>query len=248
LTNVIDVDGGASHVCAVLSDGTTHCLGAGLGIDAVQVRERISNNVVVGIEAIELGYFRNGVMIDGMGGLLAINDGAIYDIDTSLAIFAPVSAASLGDGFQCEVPEMAPKIVACFGSNSLGQLGDGTAIDRPTRMEAATVLDASGDMIDTAVDVELGLSHACVLLSDGSVKCWGAGVWSQLGDGEALNRPNARSMRTTTGAPISNITAVSTGALFTCTLDADGNIWGTGSLGGTPLDYRSFARRLTSRP
>jgi alpha-tubulin suppressor-like RCC1 family protein len=37
------------------------------------------------------------------------------------------------------------------------------------------------------VDVDSGLGHVCALLSDGSVKCWGANNYGQLGNDSSLN-------------------------------------------------------------
>jgi len=56
--------------------------------------------------------------------------------------------------------------VQCWGSNSMGQLGNGTKVSSITPV---TVLG-----ITTAKAVAAGGDNTCVLLMDGMVKCWGA--------------------------------------------------------------------------
>jgi alpha-tubulin suppressor-like RCC1 family protein len=41
--------------------------------------------------------------------------------------------------------------------------------------------------INRAVDVDSGLGHTCVLLSDGTVKCWGSNSYGQLGINSTLS-------------------------------------------------------------
>src|SRR5690606_33747543 len=65
--------------------------------------------------------------------------------------------------------------VKCWGENESGQLGIGDAEhrgDQPGEMGGAlpTVDLGTGR---TAVAVEAGDFHACAILDDGTVKCWG---------------------------------------------------------------------------
>lgn len=64
----------------------------------------------------------------------------------------------------------------CWGSNSDGQLGDGTATDRNVPTYASAV--PSG-----MVQVVTGLEHSCALDGEGVATCWGANDLGQLGDG-----------------------------------------------------------------
>lgn len=65
--------------------------------------------------------------------------------------------------------------VECVGSNTAGQLGDGTNTD------AGAPVAVSG--VTNAVDVHAVSEVTCVLLADGGVRCWGANGNGQLGDG-----------------------------------------------------------------
>lgn len=70
--------------------------------------------------------------------------------------------------------------VFCWGSNSNGQLGDGTTIDRnvPVKVER----------LPEAVQIVAGSFFNCALVRDGRVLCWGSNEWGQLGDGDRRER------------------------------------------------------------
>jgi alpha-tubulin suppressor-like RCC1 family protein len=63
--------------------------------------------------------------------------------------------------------------VKCWGSNGVGELGDGT------NAQHLTPVDVIG-LDDRVISLGAGDSHTCVVLEDGSGKCWGMGP---LGDG-----------------------------------------------------------------
>lgn len=69
----------------------------------------------------------------------------------------------------------------CWGSNSAGQVGDGTTIDRFAPAPVAGL--ASGVRA-----VAAGARHTCALTRAGGVKCWGANAHGQLGDGGTTDR------------------------------------------------------------
>lgn len=70
--------------------------------------------------------------------------------------------------------------VLCWGSNSNGQLGDGTTIDRPS------VGPVSGDM--QFAQLASGYLHMCGLTLQGVAVCWGRNAFGQLGDGTFTDR------------------------------------------------------------
>ena len=60
-----------------------------------------------------------------------------------------------------------------------------------------------------------GYRHACALLSNGTMRCWGENVEGQLGNGTTANPGTAQPV---TVSGISGATAVTTGAYHTCAL------------------------------
>jgi alpha-tubulin suppressor-like RCC1 family protein len=145
--------------------------------------------------------------------------------------FRTASAVSLGQQHSCVL--LRSGAVACWGSNGLGQLGDGTTEHRsvPTR-----VLDLHG----SAVAVSAGLEHTCALLRGGAVDCWGANRSGQLGDGGSRDRVRPVLVRGLPGAA----RAVSAGGRHTCVVTSRGAVecWGAsyaGQLGDGRLRTRA---------
>jgi len=67
--------------------------------------------------------------------------------------------------------------VQCWGSNSSGELGDGTTKDSNVPITAAVPLGF-------AEAVGTGFDHACAISKNAAVQCWGGNAYGQLGDGE----------------------------------------------------------------
>jgi hypothetical protein len=93
---------------------------------------------------------------------------------------ADAQRVAVGRGHTCILTTAGG--VRCWGSNTFGQLGDGTA-DR-TREVRDVVGLTSG-----AVAIACGANHACALLADGRVMCWGANSIGELGNGTGVGSP-----------------------------------------------------------
>ncbi len=112
--------------------------------------------------------------------------------------------------------------VYCWGLNNLGQLGDGTIIQRD---KAVGVMG-----LESGVTlIEAGAMHTCALLENGGVKCWGDNSEGQLGNGTTLNSPKPVDVL---NLPES-IRQLSAGVVFTCALTQEGKLfcWGNGQNG-----------------
>jgi len=67
--------------------------------------------------------------------------------------------------------------VSCWGSNSAGQLGDGSTASRASPVEVAGLTDA--------VEVGTGHYHVCARRRAGEIVCWGSREDGKLGTGAA---------------------------------------------------------------
>lgn len=116
------------------------------------------------------------------------------------------------------------KRAKCWGSNGVGQLGDGTTANSPLPVDVVG-FDADG----STQAISAGRAHTCGLTSAGGVKCWGFNGSGQLGDGTTETRL----------APVdvlglsSGVRAVSAGEFGTCALMSTGRVmcWGSNVLG-----------------
>ncbi|HMH46749.1 MAG TPA: hypothetical protein VK538_03455, partial [Solirubrobacteraceae bacterium] len=70
--------------------------------------------------------------------------------------------------------------VRAWGSNNVGQLGDGTIIDK--------YLPVAVKEVSNVTAISAGEHHNLALLSDGTVMAWGYNGYGQLGDGEETER------------------------------------------------------------
>jgi cysteine-rich repeat protein len=160
----------------------------------------------------------NGEICDD--GNTANGDGCSSACQTEDLTPSQAISITLGDDFSCVL--FSNGKVACTGSNSSGQLGNGT-----TR-KSLGIAYVSG--ITSAEQISSGeqATHTCARLSSGAVKCWGANYAGQLGNGTTTNSSTPVSM-----SGISNAIDVSVGGTNTCVVLQDGTIRcaGTGYTG-----------------
>jgi alpha-tubulin suppressor-like RCC1 family protein len=97
-----------------------------------------------------------------------------------------------------------------------------------------------------AVQLSLG-DHSCALLTDGTVRCWGANGSGQLGDGTSTGSSSTPvTVVVAAGGPaLSGVTQISAGQLHTCAVLTDGTArcWGNntnGRLGDGTTTNRSY--------
>ena len=114
-----------------------------------------------------------------------------------------------------------PGGVKCWGSNTAGQLGDGTTTN------ASFPIGVAG--LNNGVSaVTAGTTHTCALLQSGGVKCWGGNTAGQLGDSSQISRT------TPVDVPgLSGVIALDAGSAHTCAVDGTGAVycWGANNSG-----------------
>ncbi|MFC8510296.1 RCC1 domain-containing protein [Streptomyces sp. NPDC057411] len=134
----------------------------------------------------------------------------------------PFAVAVLNDG-----------TVQSWGSNSNGQLGDGTTVNRPF---PAAVSGLSG-----VTDVAAGVNFA-VAVRAGRVLAWGAAGAGQLGDGTVGDQATTRPVRVQS---LSGVTDAASGCYHTVALRADGTVWTWGMNDEGQLGIGSTTNRST---
>lgn len=147
------VTAGRAHSCAVLDDATVRCWG--FGFDG------------------RLGYGDNSAIGDNEV------PGAVGPV--KLGAGRTARAITAGDSHTCAL--LDDGAVRCWGYAGNGQLGYGnttTFSDTQTPDTAGPVRLPPGR---TAVAISAGSYHTCVVLDDGTVRCWGYGGDGRLGYG-----------------------------------------------------------------
>ena len=124
-----------------------------------------------------------------------------------------------------------PETIQCWGSNSHGQLGNGTTADTtvPVVVPVASYTTLNTD--DAAiVSLAAGDNHTCALLpASGLPVCWGANASGQLGNGTTTDSSTPVLISNLTN----NVSALAAGSAHTCALLDDGTIecWGDNTHG-----------------
>lgn len=111
----------------------------------------------------------------------------------------------------------------CAGSNSSGQLGDGSYTSSST---AVAVTLPSG--VTSFSKIVVGNSHACAIGNNNLAYCWGANGSGQLGDGTTTTRTSPVAVTLPSG--VSSFSEVSAGrGDFSCALGNNGRAYCFGS-------------------
>jgi hypothetical protein len=114
--------------------------------------------------------------------------------------------------------------VHCWGANDAHQIGDAGGGEQDDRVgRPARVVDLEG-----AIELAVGSRHTCALMTDGTVLCWGANHFGQLGDGSQQGRNRPVLVR-----GLDDALSVFAGARHTCVARRRGDqvCWGAGRLG-----------------
>jgi alpha-tubulin suppressor-like RCC1 family protein len=222
---------GFSHTCFVASDGTVRCwgddsygqLGDGSTSEPMSV---VTVNDLSGARSLAAANLHTCALL--ADGTVKCWGNVCYGEDkdpcpppnlvpTTIAGVSGVQTLAAGGGTTCGI--LRDGTVRCWGANDSGQLGDGTTND--SWLTAVAV-----QQVRNAIGIAVGGSHACALLSDGTIACWGSNAVGELG----VASPSASS------APIvvpdvSGAIAVTAGLEYTCVLGAAGAIqcWGDDS-------------------
>jgi alpha-tubulin suppressor-like RCC1 family protein len=156
-----------------------------------------------------------------------------------------VTDVAVGDWHTCALLRNGQ--VKCWGDNTYGQLGDGTATSNPSPGTAVPL----GAL---AISISAGGSHTCAVLETGAMKCWGANFDGQLGIGafDPFQSLIPADVVGLAGPAVS----VSCGNIHTCALLADNRLecWGNNAAGQTgrlpiiPTDPNEWVPPLDPAP
>jgi alpha-tubulin suppressor-like RCC1 family protein len=227
---------GDSHLCIVeTSPGRVRCVGANatgqLGngttasstafVDAIGIADAV---------AVTAGRAHSCALTStGRVSCWGANDQSQLGLDPMITPSAPTpTEITVGMGMTTAIAAGADHTcvlqvgsVHCWGSNTAGQLGDGT---RTTRF------DPGPAVVMGAAQLAPGGQFTCALLGDGSARCWGNNTSGQLGDGTAMQRLSPVAVMLPSGTTLS---AIAAGVSHACGLTSASAVlcWGGGARG-----------------
>lgn len=198
---------GGQHTCALSGSGFVKCWGAN------------------GVGQLGLGH------TEGRGDAPGEMGDALSFLD--LGMNAVATAVATGGNHTCAL--LSGGVVKCWGANESGQLGRGDTAHRGDQAnEMGGFLQAASlGTNKVAAAIAAGSAHTCAVLTDGLVKCWGANIHGQLGQGDDVARGDVGGEMGDTLLPVNlgtgkTATAVTAGIGHTCALLNDSSVkcWG----------------------
>ncbi len=232
---------GYKHTCAILDDDSITCWGdnangqLGTGDKTNQLTPVTTLSLGAGrtAKAVDAGWTHTCALLDN--GSVSCWGEQYLTNDTKVDLTSPTLVGdfgnnrtaiqiSTGNSVTCAV--LSDGTVSCWGKGFSGQLGNG-ATTSSTDPTPTTSFGAG----KKALSVSLYSDHACALIDDGTVMCWGKNDYGKLGDGTTSQRnaPVQVNPFPTNTTPIS----VAVGSHHSCALLDIGDVscWGEGAYG-----------------
>ena len=248
ITSMVEVEGGYDFTCARKSDGTVYCWGSDqqgqLGTGSFGFDRSVATKVVDLTDASDLcvGY-QHACAVKSDGKMFCWGKGTDdrLGFGTTENQFSPVEVKNISNAVSCSLGtshtcvELSDKTTRCWGNAASGQLGNGQL--STTKM----TIPVSVYGISNAAQISAGGSHACAVLDNGSIACWGSGLNGELG----IKLVGSKS--TPVIVPVSGtFTQVSAGYDHTCALKNDGTVWCFGDNGNGQLGDNSTTDSFTA--
>ncbi len=233
---VAAIAAGQHHTCALTSRGTVKCWGAN---ESGQLGNGGMTNASVPQDVVGLSGGATAIAAGGAhtcallhGGVVKcwganesgeLGNGGMTNVSTPQAVAwlsSGVMAIALGRYHTCAL--MSRGAVKCWGYNQWGQLGNGGMTDASTPQDVAGL--SSGVTAITA-----GFNHTCALMSSGVMKCWGANVHGELGNGGWSDASTPQDVAGLSGGAM----AIVAGGAHACALMSSGSVkcWGENEFG-----------------
>jgi alpha-tubulin suppressor-like RCC1 family protein len=192
LSDVVRLSGGASHICALVEDGTVWCWGRSargeigngtIGVSDVPVKvEGLSD-----VRDISAGSDHTCAALDdgtvwcwgdNIEGQIGNGTESLEVVATPTRVPGLDSVRSLDASDRTTRSLLEDTTVRCWGSGRSGELGNGVSGANYRSYVPVPVLDLTG-----VVQMTLASGRGCAVLDDGTARCWGNDSQGRLGKG-----------------------------------------------------------------
>lgn len=144
-------------------------------------------------------------------------------IDQGTTSLTNIVAITNGTSHSCAL--LASGRAKCWGSNSDGQLGDGTTNTPAFPLNSVFVRRTPTQILENIKAITAGSRHTCALIADGSVRCWGANETGQVTGTAGID------VLTAVQVIVPGSVAIGAGDRHTCSVSLAGTVtcWGLNS-------------------
>lgn len=245
LVEAVDIQSESAATCATNPDGDVWCWGLSDVIDegGGSRRRLFTPEQRAGFAmAADLGKGSRHTCVlqsddtllcagQGESGQLGVTDFVDHPTPMAVTLAGPLEIEASGD-FSCA---RTATEVYCWGANLGGQLGDdmghdtcGTAPNTYDCSASPVPVDLSGIDGSSVTQLALGAAHACALVDDGTVQCWGFNAAGQAG-----GTPGTDVLSPEPIAGLTDVVAIAAGLDNTCAIVDGGGVkcWGSNSEG-----------------
>jgi alpha-tubulin suppressor-like RCC1 family protein len=235
ITDIVAVAAGATHSLAMNANGGIYGWGGNLsgqlgdGTTSVSLDPfPVANDAISWVGTEPGGQFTaarrsNGTLWtwgDNSSGQLGYSTAPATTQTTPAQVGSGTNWTAQAAGWNHTVALKADGTIWAWGDNSSGQLGDNTAVSRPTPAQIGTTQPASATNDWTAVAA--GDFHTLALKADGTLWAWGDNTSGQLGDGTTISRSVPVQIDDGIGG---HWIAIAAGGSHSMALQSDGTLW-----------------------
>lgn len=246
--SALDVYADSDETCALIDGGSVKCW----GYNGYGVVTGVPNGSLAGLTVADylLRMFPSEAVAVGAGsgtGMALHADGTVSRITSSAGLFSFNGALAVDFDRHSRYDDWEACIVATDASVRCRGFIEGPASTEVIELGTGR----------TGIDVAMGSVHACALLDDGGVKCWGGNNRGQLGQGDTTPRESEPGELGDALAPIAlgqAAVAITAGWEHSCAILEDGSVkcWGrndAGQLGiGSTDDMGDAAGEMLALP
>jgi alpha-tubulin suppressor-like RCC1 family protein len=231
--DAVQLSAGASHTCALRSNGTIVCWGSNWAgqLGDGTTTNRLVPTLVSGINtavSVTSGWDHTCAVLSdtsarcwGSNLNMQTGDGNFLlrgDRLRAVVVKDIVNVVSLTAGRWHTCASFGDATMRCWGNNNAGQVGDGSYVNWWYPYLVPNM--------SSVVSISAGEEHTCASLGDATMRCWGNNDAGQVGDGTYEPRRTAVQV-----AGMSGSTSAAAGQSGSCTVDHLGAIWCWGSSG-----------------